>query len=164
MAVVYLLIIFIFLLKKYLDKQSESSAVQGHFLRDEQIDDEEKYAKYCHDYFELLKKSLIFCTYNADKFRFIPYEIASIRSLKDDLDDIFDQKWFECLFRNQFVEENIRPKLLVLKETASLIHYNEWLSETIDLDHNVHWREINKIAEEILADLNIEQRTYDIDY
>ncbi|MCJ8153939.1 hypothetical protein MKJ01_09240 [Chryseobacterium sp. SSA4.19] len=164
MAVVYLLIIFVFLLKKYLDKQSESSAVQGHFLREEEIDDEEKYDKFCPDHFEVLKKSLIFCTYDADKFRFIPYEIASIRSLKDDLDDIFAEKWFECFFRNQFVEENIRPKLLVLKETASLIPYNEWLSESIDLDRNVYWREINIIAEEILTDLNIEQRTYNIDY
>lgn len=164
MIIVYLLIIFAFLLKKYLDKQSESSTVQGHFLQEEKINDEENYDKYCDDHFELLIKTLIFCTYNADKFRPVPYEIACVRSLKDDLDDVFEQKWFECLFRTQLIEENLRPKLLALKQTVSLIPENDWLFEDIDLDNNAHWKEINRIAEELLKDLKIEQRTYDIDY
>lgn len=164
MAAVYIIILFIFLLKKYLDRQSESSAVQGHFLQEEKISVKEYYNQHCKDYFELLIKTLIFCTYNADKFHSVPYEIACIRGLKEDFDDIFEEKQFECLFRNQLIEENLRPKLLALKQTVSLIPDDDWFFEDIDLDNNVHWKEISKIAEELLTDLKIEQRTYDFDF
>ncbi|KQT31483.1 hypothetical protein ASG22_18305 [Chryseobacterium sp. Leaf405] len=164
MAVVYIIIIFIFLLKKFLDKQSESSPVQGHFLQEEKINNEENYDQYCDDHFELLIKTLIFCTYNPDQFGSVPYEVACIRSLKEDFDDIFEGNWFECLFRTQLIEENLRHKLLALKQTISLIPDNDWLFETINLNDNAHWKEINRIAEELLTDLKIEQRTYDIDY
>lgn len=39
MVFVYLIIIFVFLLKKYLDKQSELSNFQGHFLQEKTIND-----------------------------------------------------------------------------------------------------------------------------
>lgn len=68
------------------------------------------------------------------------------------------------MLRNHLINETIVPKLLKLKETTSKITADECFFEKVDLDLDTRWKEINRIAEELLTDLKIEQRTNNIEY
>lgn len=163
MGFFYLIRGLILLLKKYLDQQAELSPF-NHYLPEKEENTDEIHDVYCYEYFDNLVKCLIFCTYNAEKFCLMPYEIVSIRSLKDDLDDIFNKNRFESLFRNELIEENLRTKLLYLEEAASTITDNEWISESVDLDADERWIEIKKTADKLLTEMGIEQRINNVEY
>lgn len=165
MGVFYLIKWVLSLFEKYLDQQTDPRPV-NHLISEEIKTNynNERYDKYCYDQFELLTKCLIFCTYNSNKFWTIQYEDPSLRGLKDDLDYVFDQDRLDNIFRNNLISEILKPKLFYFKIIISKITEDEWLFETIDLDNDERWKLINRIAEELLTGMEIEQRTYPVEY
>lgn len=163
MAFLYLFVIFVFLLKKYLDKQSEPSTVQSDFFQEKEIKNEENYDQYRYAYLDEVIKCLILCTYDSGKFNTLFYVDSPFRGLEEDLNDLFESTRFEAFLQDHLTEPCIEDGLLHLRSLIHDISGDEWLFETVDTDNDIRWRRINKVAEETLTCMNITARNYDFE-
>ena len=163
MIILYILIIFAYFLKKYLDHQDDVRRSAPPYIPKEGADEygsEAYYDQYSHEHYDLLVKCLIFCTYNSEQFKLIE-ESLYFGDIGSDLGSLFHKESMESLFRNQLVERSLSPKLLYFKEVTSQISDSEWLFATVNVDHDERWKLINRTAEELLTAMNVKERGYD---
>lgn len=159
--------LMIYLLRCYIHYQADQPRTYFISKKKEQKVNhftEQTFDENCTDYFNLLIKVLTLCTYNNEKFKSVTLEDFPFRRLEEDIEFIFTEEIFKSMLRNHLINETIVPKLLKLKEITSKITADEWFFEKVDLDLDTRWKEINRIAEELLTDLKIEQRTNNIEY
>lgn len=163
MIFLYILVIFTYFLKKYLDHQDNIRRSAPRYIPREGADEygsEAYYDQYSHGHYDLLVKCLIFCTYNSGQFKLIE-ESLYFGDIGDDLESLFHKESMESLFRNQLVERSLLPQLLYFKEVTSRISESEWLFDSVDVDHDERWKLINRTAEELLTAMNVKERGYD---
>lgn len=160
MAYVYILILLVFFLKKYLDQQDSKRAVAPYHPTGPDPGTDAYYDQYCQEHYDLLIRCLIFCTFNTEKFKQFEENIC-LREIGDNLISLFDENKMESLFRNQMVERSLQPKLLQFKNVTSRITESEWLFESVDVARDERWSAINSSAEELLTEMNIKERGFD---
>ena len=162
MIILYLMILTPLFLKKYLDYQdSKRSVVPAPYCsKGPEHGSDAYYDQYSQAHYDLLVRCLIFCSFDAEKFKPIE-ENLSLRDIGSDLDSLFDDNKMESLFRNEFVERSLQPKLLHFKDVTSEISESEWLFESVDVASDERWKIINDTAEELLTEMNIKERGFD---
>lgn len=139
----------------YITRKKKQEKIPNHFS-DETFDENST------DYFNILIKVLILSTYNTEKFNAVTSEDFPFRRLEEDMEFVFTEGIFKSMLRNGLIKETAVPKLLRLKEAASTISEEEWFLEKVDLNSDKRWIKINKIANELLTEMNIETRSCDL--
>lgn len=169
MIILYLLILFPIFLKKYLDYQ-DSQRNKIHHLPLEP-DHSHEYSKHdrnlyydqnSQDYFDLVVRCLIFCTYDDKKFNSVA-DCLSLTDLGEDLRIFSYSEEIESLFRNKFINESLILKISDFKNVTDKVSEEEWFFESLDLSHDERWKKINAAAEDLLTEMNIKERDFDFD-
>ncbi len=152
--------LLIYLLRCYLYNQADQPRTYYITRKQEQKENhftEKTFDENYTDYFDILIKVLILCSYNAEKFSASTIsEDFPFRRLEEDIEFIFTEEIFRSMFRNGVINETVRPKLLQFKEITSKITGDEWFFEKVDLNMDKRWKEINKMAEELLTDMKVD--------
>lgn len=109
-----------------------------------------------NEYYDILVKVLVLCTYDAEKFRTNVSEDFPFRRLEEDIEFVFTEEIFKTILRNKLIGAATVPRLLQFKEAVSKITEDEWFFEKVDLNLDERWKEIGKIAKNLLNDMKIE--------
>ncbi|GEJ44206.1 hypothetical protein [Chryseobacterium sp. ON_d1] len=167
MVILYLLILFPVFLKKYLDYQdSQRNRVYhaplepDHSHEYSHHDRNLYYDQKSQDYFDLVVRCLIFCTYDDKKFNYVA-DCLSLTDIGSDLCIFSDREEIESLFRNKFISESLRLKIEDFKKVTDEVDEEEWFFESLDLSNDERWKKINIAAEDLLTEMNIKERDFD---
>jgi hypothetical protein len=122
-----------------------------------------EYDKHVDFYYTNIINSLILYTYNVDQLdEMAPILIDPLAELYEELDYAFIPVLFETVFRNKRINESFKEDLLPFKKNVDDIPVEIW--DWDFLDQHETWKNIRIEAEMLLNKLNIETRTYNIDY
>lgn len=167
MIILYLLILFPIFLKKYLDYQdSQRNRVYhtplepDHSPEYSHQDRNLYYDQKSQDYFDLVVRCLIFCTFDDKKFNSVE-DCLSLTDIGSDLRIFSDREEIESLFRNKFISESLRLKIADFKKVTDEVEEEEWYFESLNLKDDERWKKINVAAEELLTEMNIKERDFD---
>lgn len=167
MIILYLLILFPIFLKKYLDYQDSQRNKVHHFPLEPDHSPEYShqdrnlyYDQKSQDYFDLVVRCLIFCTFDDKKFNSVE-DCLSLTDIGSDLRIFSDREEIESLFRNKFISELLRLKIADFKKVTDEVDEEEWYFESLNLKDDERWKKINVAAEELLTEMNIKERDFD---
>lgn len=167
MVILYLLILFPVFLKKYLDYQDSQRNIVYHAPLEPDHSHEYShhdrnlyYDQKSQDYFDLVVRCLIFCTYDDKKFNYVA-DCLSLTDIGSDLRIFSDREEIESLFRNKFISESLRLKIEDFKKVTDEVDEEEWFFESLDLSNDERWKKINIAAEDLLTEMNIKERDFD---
>ncbi|MDR6370383.1 hypothetical protein J2795_001073 [Chryseobacterium bernardetii] len=167
MIILYLLILFPIFLKKYLDYQdSQRNKVHYLPLEPDPSPDYSHHDRNLHhdqksqDYFDLVVRCLIFCTFDDKKYDSVA-DCLSLTDIGYDLRIFSYSEEIESLFRNKFISESLRQKIADFKKVTDEVDEEEWYFESLDLRHDERWKKINVAAEDLLTEMNIKERDFD---
>ncbi|MBD1366012.1 hypothetical protein IDJ77_19520 [Mucilaginibacter sp. ZT4R22] len=82
--------------------------------------------------------------------------------LESEIDAAFTPVCFETVFRNNAIDDSLKPELLAFKQATDDIPDNIWDWDCIESDPT--WKIIRQKANELLDKLGIQDRTYNEDY
>ncbi|MFS4472645.1 hypothetical protein [Chryseobacterium sp. T20] len=154
-------------MKKYLDYQDSQRNKMHHLPLEPDHRPEYSthdrnlyYDQKSQDYFDLVVRGLIFCTYDDKKFNSVA-DCLSLTDIGEDLRIFSYSEEIESLFRNKFINESLRQKISDFKKVTDEVTEEEWVFESLDLSHDERWKKINVAAEDLLTEMNIEERDFD---
>jgi hypothetical protein len=121
------------------------------------------YDKYVDFYYTNLINSIVLFSLTKDKLK----ELAAptfdpLFELESEIDYAFTPVCFETIFRNNRIEDSLKPEILDFKKQTDDIPNEVWDWDFIE--SHPSWIHIRQQANTLLDKLGVKQRTYNEDY